>query len=99
MESVKLAEHNRALIIEHAQAVYGDVYANFRQFSESSRWSVVIGKTAGGQYRAHVIVYNRPGSLEHPKLLKSGGEERLPHRALESLLENLMLEVTQRFFK
>lgn len=92
-DHVRREQHVRNVIIEHAQAVYGSQYPQIQRFSEAQRWSVIVGKSSEGRYKAHVIVYEQLGSLGRWKVLKSSEKERGPERALNSLLEEMMGEV------
>lgn len=87
-------KHQRDLILEHAQALYGAEY----QY-QSYTWSVILSKTNDAQYRAHVIYYERTGSYRKWATLKSGAKAQDVKRAMVTLLDELREEIGTKFFR
>jgi hypothetical protein len=80
-------------MLEQAQALYGINHA------KGHTWSVIIEKTKDLRYRAHVIVYLKPDSLERFAVLKSSMKETTVIKALDQLMEVLATDISQKFFR
>lgn len=93
MDRVKWEKHQRDLIIEYAQAMYG------AQSTFIHGWSVVTSKNKQGHYTAHAIVYKRPESFRRIKILQSGMSTADPKAALVSLLNELRSSLGELLFQ
>jgi hypothetical protein len=84
MEQSTIQVHRRALILDHAKALYGANYP------VNHTWAVITTRTSQQRYKSHVIVYDEPGSLRTWKVLITSNKAKYSEgSALEKLLKGL----------
>jgi hypothetical protein len=98
MEQATVESHQRSLIIDHAQALYG------AQYPINHTWAVLTTHLPRGilqpKYISHVIVYDQPGSLQTWRVLVSTKDLHYnEYSALRKLLDELKITLVKKMME